>query len=290
MESQLPLSFIVVNYNSGRCTLDCLESIRRHAACVPHEIIVVDNASTDGSADLIEQTFPNLLLLRLEKNQGFGAGNNRGAAHARGRYLFLLNNDALLTETAIPPLMDCLESDRSIAVAGPEIHYPDGRYQLSSGRDHNLWREFITKFFSSWRSRLLQKGPWLQSVDWVSGAAMMIPAHIYQRIGGFDERYFLYMEDADLCRRIRKLGYRVVLNRRSLVLHHLGQTTSRIRSELLPAVKRGQLLYYACHNSRLSHFLLKIYLSFQFLGRRSLSPEIHRQIKDVIKRSKPCRT
>ena len=119
---------------------------------------------------------------------------------------------------------------------------------------------------------------------------MMIPAHIYQRIGGFDERYFLYMEDADLCRRIRKLGYRVVLNRRSLVLHHLGQTTSRIRSELLPAVKRGQLLYYACHNSRLSHFLLKIYLSFQFLGRRSLSPEIHRQIKDVIKRSKPCRT
>lgn len=280
------LSIIIVNFNSGRMILECLDSIKKHAAHIPHEVIIADNDSTDGSPELIIRNHPEVRLLRLETNLGFGAANNRAAAMSGGRYLFLLNNDAVLQENSLSPLLDALKSDHSIGIIGPEIHYPDGRFQLSSGPDLTLSGELIMKHFARWYSRRIEKGPDIQAVDWISGAAMMIPADVYRLVNGFDETFFLYMEDADLCKRIRNQGFRVILDRRCTVLHHLGKTTSSIKSRLLPEIKKGQLHYYSRHNSRFSKKILRFYLYLLYRWDRKLPAEIHRKLMDIIRREK----
>ncbi len=285
MDSERPLSIIIVNYNSGRLTLDSLDSIRRHASHLDHEVIVVDNASQDKSPDLIEAHYPEAHLLRMESNLGFGAANNRGAAVARAKYLLLLNNDAILLENSLTPLIETLQKDPSIGVIGPEIHYPDGRFQISSGPDATIFNEFVMKHLPFMQQRRIQNGPDQQSVDWISGAAMMIPAEIYRAVGGFDETFFLYMEDADLCRRIRSMGYRTVFNRTATIVHSLGETTSRVKNSLLPAIKRGHLHYYAKHNSRLSLLLLRAYLFLRYRWDKTLPPETHDSLMNIIRRT-----
>lgn len=289
MQSAPELSILIVNFNSGRLTLDCLASISRHAARLSHEVIVADNGSQDGSAELIERHDPGVKLLRLQENLGFGAASNRAAAMATGRYLLLLNNDALLLENSLDPLLDDLRQDPAIGIVGPEIRFPDGRFQLSCGPDHGIVSEFFMKHFAARYSRRIQRGPQRQIVDWVSGAAMLLSAELYRRVGGFDEAFFLYMEDADLCRRVRKLGLRVLLDRRGTVIHLLGETTGRDKGKLLPAIKRGQLHYYARHNGRLSCLLLKSYLFLRYRWDGSLPPPLRQSLLDTIRAGEKCR-
>lgn len=284
MEPEPILSIIIVNYNSGQMTLMCLDSIQKHAAHISHEVIIADNASKDGSPELITRKHPEVLFLPLKDNLGFGVANNRAAAFARGKYLLLLNNDALLLENSLDPLLATVQNDSSIGVVGPEIHYPDGRFQLSCGPDLSLFGELLMKHFSRWYSRMIQKGPALQQVDWISGAAMLIPAVVYRQVNGFDETFFLYMEDADLCRRIRTLGFSILLNRRSIVQHHQGESTSAVKTQLLPAIKRGHLHYYTRYNSRFSKKVLKWYLYLQFRLNRQIPPDINKQLMDIIRR------
>lgn len=290
MGSELPLSIIIVNYNSGPMIVDCLESIKKHAAHIRHEVIVVDNASQDDSADLIEKHFPEVQLNRSDTNLGFGAANNRAARVAKGRFLLFLNNDAFLLEGSLDPMMESLQNDSTIGVIGPEIRYPDGRFQLSSGPDITLFNEFVMKHLSNWRQNRLRKGPLVQTVDWISGACMMIPADVFHQVNGFDETFFLYMEDADLCKRIRNSGYKIILNRTSTVIHCLGKTTSKTKSTLLPTIKRGHLHYYAQHNSAFSLLILRIYLYLRYRFDSSMTPETHKTLMETIRRKKLCRT
>lgn len=286
MDTPPTLSILIVNYKTPKMTRACLDSITQFAGGIDHEVIVVDNHSQDESADIILKSHPEVAYISMDRNAGFGAANNRAAEAARGRYLLLLNNDAFLTDHSLSRLITTLEENPDIAAVGPEIRYPDGRFQLSCGSDLSLTSEFFMKHHNARLANRIQQGPLVVSVDWISGACMLIPRTLYTQVGGFDETFFLYIEDADLCRRLRKLGYRIVLDRRALVHHHLGESTVQSRITLLPAIKRGHLHYYAVHNSRFSLLLLKVYLILRCRWSRSLPAAVKKELMDIIRRSK----
>ena len=210
--SQIQVSIIIVNYNGGGVILDCLASIFQHLTTPRFEVIVVDNDSRDLSPDLIEQKFPQVILLRQPDNLGFGTANNVGARQAQGRYLFLLNSDTLVQQNILPILIQKLESAPDIGVVGPRLLNPDGSFQLSTAYEIGLWGEWKTlqevrKYRQpANRPTLAQQYGADMFVDIIVGAAMLMRRSHFFDLDGFDETFFMYFEESDLCQRLRDAG------------------------------------------------------------------------------------
>jgi N-acetylglucosaminyl-diphospho-decaprenol L-rhamnosyltransferase len=231
------ISVIVVTHESAGVIAACLNSLRRHPPERSHEVIVVDNASTDRTASIIEEDYPEVRLVRSDRRRGFAANCNTGARLARGAILFLLNPDARITPGSVDALADYLDAHPSVAVVGPSLVYPDGSHQPSARR------------FPTTAVTLLRRSPlrllWPNSegeqrhlmldvafdqpaeVDWLLGAALSLRASVYGDLGGMDERYRLYCEDIDLCRRAWEAGGTVVLLPEAVVEHDLSELTRR---------------------------------------------------------------
>jgi GT2 family glycosyltransferase len=239
------VSVIVVSYNTRDLLRQCLRSIEPH-----HEIVVVDNASHDGSADMVVAEFPDAVLIRNEKNVGFGVANNQGMDAASGDYVLLLNSDA----EARPGAIDLLESEMydDLAAVGGKLVFPDGRIQESAANDLTLWVVFceqlyLEKVFKSyWRSSKLPKGG---EVEQVMGACLMMERNAAK----FDERFFLYCEDTELCHRLRWQGQIRYVPQAEFV-HHLGASTSGRRWWSVAMYNRGKELYFLIHHGKVKAF------------------------------------
>ncbi|MER3433406.1 MAG: glycosyltransferase family 2 protein [Leptolyngbya sp. ERB_1_1] len=266
----MTVSIILVNYNGAQVTIDCLHSIRNQLHTVPYEVIVVDNASTDQSADSIESTFPEVKLLRQSENRGFGAGNNIGARIASGEYLFLLNTDTILTCDLLPHLIEVMEQDPTIGIVGPKLLNLDGSLQLSTARSISLWGEYqdlkqkLDYRKPTERSRICKQFETIQEVDIVIGAALFVRKDLFEDLGGFDETFFMYFEESDLCQRAQEEGWKIVYTP-SVNLIHLGghsvnQTADRLRLEY----RRSQIYYYQKHRPRYEQLILRCYLAVKF--------------------------
>jgi len=213
----LIISIIIVNYNGLSCLEACLLALSKNVSCA-HEIIVVDNCSSDGSAEYIAEAWPDVQLIRNPDNLGFAKGNNLAAERARGRFFLLLNNDTEILEP-LQPLFDYFENHPDTAVVGGRLRNPDGSIQASVGHDHTPLRILFTWmlprtcfWFSSWQIYERQPEFYLQNqreVHWVSGAFLCIRRRTWQELSGFDRDIFMYTEDADLCYRARKRGEKV---------------------------------------------------------------------------------
>jgi GT2 family glycosyltransferase len=213
----LLLSVIIVNYNGRSFLEECLRSLYRNLSC-PHEIIIVDNNSSDGSREYLSETWPDVQLVCSPDNLGFANGNNFGADQARGRFLLLLNNDTQLLEP-LQPLIDYLETHPDTAVVGGRLRNPDGSIQTSVGYDHSPFRLLFTwslprtfTFFGSWK--IYERRPEFyqyshDEVHWVSGSFLCIRRRTWKDLSGFDREIFMYVEDADLCYRVRARGEKV---------------------------------------------------------------------------------
>ncbi|MCY7275834.1 MAG: glycosyltransferase family 2 protein, partial [Phormidesmis sp. CAN_BIN44] len=218
------VSIILVNYNGSQVVIDCLDSLQNTLQTIAHEVIVVDNASTDGSADLIERLFPTVQLVRQSQNRGFGAGNNRGASLANGEFLLLLNTDTLLTFDILPYLVDLMRQDPTIGIIGPQLLNPDGGLQRSTAPEISIWGEcqaLKQQIDDRHRYQISQKFAKMQEVDIVVGAALFIRKGLFESLAGFDETFFMYFEESDLCRRAQTKGWKVVYAP-SVALIHLG--------------------------------------------------------------------
>lgn len=223
------LSVVVVSWNTRDVLADCLASVRRQLAGVAHETIVVDNASSDGSAEMVATAFPEVHLLRNAENVGFGRACNAGMDAARGPWVLLLNSDARLVDASIVRLLDQLEARPEVALAGPRIVGLDGRLQPSAHRFGTLRRLVLEelglyKLLSRRRTAaLFLGGYWAHGeerfVDWVTGACMVVRREAFVRTGGFDARIFLYGEDEEWCRRIRRAGFEVLFSPSAEVVH-----------------------------------------------------------------------
>ncbi len=214
---ELLLSIIIVNYNGLPFLETCLRSLSQNVPC-PHEIIIVDNNSSDGSREYLLDAWPDVQLISSSENKGFARGNNLGAKNARGKYLLLLNNDTKLLES-LQPLLDYFEDHPETAVVGCRLRNPDGSIQTSVGYDHTPFRILFSwilprtfSWFSDWQ--IYEKHPAFykhnhEDVHWVTGAFLCIRKRTWQSLSGFDQDIFMYVEDVDLCRRVRERGERV---------------------------------------------------------------------------------
>lgn len=213
------VSVIVPVHGKWSYTRQCLRFIAGHIVSVPFEVIVVDDASPDDSAERLAAC-PGVRLVRAEHNLGFVGACNLGARHARGEHLFFLNNDAQVTESWLDILMDTMDSDDRIGLVGAKLVYPDGRLQECGGI---VWRDGSGWNYGRNGEPGASENNVLRDVDYCSGAAILVRTELFQRVGGFDTRFSpAYYEDTDLAFSIRAAGFRTVVQPRAAVVHHEG--------------------------------------------------------------------
>jgi len=231
------VSVIVVSWNVRDLLRQCLASVRDGTGGLDVETIVVDNASTDGSVDMVRREFPAVRLIVNDHNPGFAWANNQGLAVARGRYLFLLNPDAQVMNDALPLMAAYMDEHPEVGLVGPMLRYADGRLQSSRRRFPTLATALVEstvleRYFPAAgpirRYRMLDTPDnAVQEVDWVVGAAMFARRKAVEQVGPLDTGYFMYSEELDWGRRFRAAGWRVVYLPTALVIHHEGQSSAQ---------------------------------------------------------------
>lgn len=265
------VSIILVNYNGAEVVVDCLRSLQQQLQTIPHETIVVDNDSHDGSPDLIQQKFPAVQLLRMTENQGFGAGNNAGAKIATGDFLLLLNTDTLLTEDILPPLVRLMKEHPEVGIIGPKLLNLDGSLQLSTAWAIGIVGEYKTlqrhKQYAEpeMREAIQQTFEQPQEVDVIVGAAFFIRRDLFEQLNGFDEHFFMYCEESDLCQRAQNLGWKILYTPEISVVHILGHSVGKLSDRMALEYRRSQLYYYQKHRPLWEQVVLRLYLLAKFL-------------------------
>ena len=276
------ISVLIVSYEAREVLPRCLASVA-DLADSGHEVWVVDNASTDGSADLVRSEFSFCRVLEMEKNVGFGAANNRAARRARGDAFLLLNPDAWLTDGCAAELEGVLDRDEEVGLVAPTIVYPDGRPQFNWAPTLGVAGEAMQALRNGFESRSWVHRPFarvlraLGNRGWFSGSCCMIRRRAFEEIGGFDERYFLYFEDVDLCARLNAASWRLIESPAAVAIHERGAMTRADTDKVL--YRRSQFAYYRHSRPRWENrFLLrKQKRSFD----READPEYRRRLLEV---------
>lgn len=264
----LDLSIIIVNWNVRDYLRDCLRSIDKGRGDLSLEVIVVDSASSDGSAGMVAAEFPWVRLIACDDNVGFPKGNNIGLAESRGRTLLLLNPDTVILDDALPAMCDYLDSHPDLGALGPQLLNADGSVQSSRRRFPTTAMAF---FESTWLEGL---APGLvrryyaldlpddrtADVDWLTGACIMVPRAVYERIGGMDEGYYMYSEELDWCRRIKEGGWRVVYYPEARVIHHYGKSSEQAVTARHINFQRAKLRYFRKYHGRVRAGVLRLFL------------------------------
>ncbi len=268
----IDVSIIIVSYNSGQFLQNCLESIYAHTKGVSFEIILVDNASTDNSFVTICETFASIRGLKNSSNLGFASANNLGAKSAQGKYLLFLNPDTLLKDDAIAAMYQFLESsDKNVAACGARLQNADGSYSVSFGNFPTLFQQFsdigFRTFYKRYYDKKLSISPPCNFTDphpvgYLSGADIFIRKEIFEKIGGFDERFFMYYEDTDLFYRLHKAGYQSWLLPQ-VSITHIGSSTSdsdgTFNYSKYSMLEKSKYLYFAKNHGSGSVFLAKTF-------------------------------
>ncbi|MEY4749808.1 MAG: hypothetical protein RIQ60_2022 [Pseudomonadota bacterium] len=271
----MDLSILIVTYNSARLVGPLLSALHDELAPLAAEVIVVDNASRDGTPDLIRREHPWVKLDASDVNLGFAAGNNRGALQASGRHLLLLNPDALPEPGAIARGIALMDAHPGVGLGGGELRGEDGSRQPSARMFPTLRDELFTLSGLAARhpdSRLFARldRRWADpeqaaQVDWLPGAFVFVPRALFQSLGGFDERFFMYYEEVDLCRRLAASGHTMQYWPELKAMHIGGASArtvakarvSRAGSQLEAWRMRSALLYYRKHHGGLAAWALQ---------------------------------
>jgi GT2 family glycosyltransferase len=248
------LSIVIVSYNTRELTLACLRSLDRETDRSLYELIIVDNLSTDGSADAIAAEFPWARLIRSEKNLGFAGGNNLAAKEARGEYLLLLNPDTEVLDRAIERLLAFARRVPDAKIWGGRTLFKDGRLNPASCWSRpSAWSLFciatgLAKVFR--RSDLFNPeafGGWDRSterqVDIVSGCFLLLERSTWEALGGFDPAFFMYGEEADMCLRAHRLGAKPRVTPEATIVHYGGASEKARADKLVRLFKAKRLLF-----------------------------------------------
>lgn len=242
------ISVIIANHNGEEHLDRCLGSLGPPGPQL--EIILVDNASSDGSLDLVARRFPGVRVLPQTSNLGFAAANNIGAEVAKGDALLFLNNDAWLEPDALELLADRLEANRRVGLVAPRLRYPDGHRQFSWSPARGILGEALQRLRNgfearSWVHGTLAKGLGrLAGRTWYTAACILIRSSAFGQIGGFDSSFFMYFEDVDLCVRLEEAGWILVQEPRAVVIHVGGFRRNAAVDDLY---RPSQLRYYRVH-------------------------------------------
>ncbi len=265
------LSIIIVNWNTRDLLRACLHSLPLTDPAT--EIIVVDSASADGSADMVRAEFPTVTLIASPDNLGYSRGNNVGLARSQGEFVFILNPDTQVAPHALPCLLDALRAEPQVGVVGPLLRYPDGRVQASRRRFPTLLTLFLE---STWAQGLAPRAaldyfyardlPPDQpaEVDWLVGAALLVRRAAYAQVGGFDESFFMYSEELDWCRRFKQAGWRVRHVPTAEVMHFEGRASAQVPAATHIRFNASKVRYAEKYHGRGWAGVLRLWLLAQF--------------------------
>lgn len=232
----MDVSMIIVNLNSRKLLEDCLNSVYQYTHGIEFEVIVVDNASTDGSVEMVKRQFPQVRLIANAVNDRYAIANNQGLDIAQGRHIFYLNGDTVLLGNTVKEMIEFLDTHPHVGGVGCRLIYPDGSHQDACFRFPSALNVFyllcLARFY--WKTSLAANYPQIQDktepqpVDFVMGACLMARRDLLQQIHGMDEDYYFYGEDSDLCYHIWQAGWPIYYLPQSTHIIHYGGVSSTI--------------------------------------------------------------
>ncbi|MBI5464320.1 MAG: glycosyltransferase [Ignavibacteriales bacterium] len=275
----LDLSVIIVNYNVQEFLQNALMSLQKASRGLRAEFFVVDNASSDGSVEMIRKKFPGVQLIVSRQNEGFAKANNIALRRARGEYVLLVNPDTVVQEDTLRAMKDFFQTHRDAGMVGCRILNPDGTFQLACRRGFPTpWVAFTkimglsamfpaSKFFG--RYNLTFKSPdETYEVDAISGSCMMLRRKVYEEVGGLDEDFFMYGEDLDWCYRIQRAGWKIFYLHATSIIHYKGESTRRSSIDEVKMFYEAMRLFVEKHlgASRTFLWLLKLSIGVTSLG------------------------
>jgi GT2 family glycosyltransferase len=229
----MDVSIVMVSFNTRRLLDDCIASIERETRC-NHEIIIVDNASTDGSTQMVREKYDNVKLIENADNVGFAKANNQGFSVARGKYFFMLNPDTVVLDRAIDKLVDFMDPNEAIGICTPRKIGREGELQRNCDHFPNFWdilwsyTNFNNLFpgIKMFQRSLMRYWNYseIRDVDRVMGCSLLIRSNLFRQLDGMDEKYFMYFEETDLCYRLKSIGRRIVYFPYAVIMHYHGES------------------------------------------------------------------
>ncbi len=269
------VSIIVVNWNTQDILRNCLKSIYEQGGEVALEVIVVDNASTDGSADMVRKDFPQVILIENSENRGFAAANNQGIAKAMGRYILLLNSDTVILDKAIEKTISFADAHPESAVVGCRVLNPDRTLQptcfmFPSILNMLLLTTYLYKLFPKSRFFGRERMTWwsrndIREVDVVTGCFMLVRCEAIEQVGLLDERFFIYGEETDWCCRFKNAGWKVMFTPYTNIIHLGGQSTQKKATAMVVQLRKSILQFMKKYHSpfiyRIACLLTVIFLA-----------------------------
>lgn len=267
----MDVSIIIVNYNTKQLTSNCIDSILQDITDINYEIIVLDNASNDGSIDFFKEKYSSIQIISNPYNYGFGKANNIGAKHAKGKYLLFLNSDTIINENACLKFFNKMEENPEIASCGGNLMHANGLKNISYGNFPTLTMYFfeigLKKFFDSYYTKELSAGCKAQfdipaKIDYICGADIFIRKAVFDLLNGFDEEIFLYFEETDLFKRMQEKGFSSIIFPDINIIHLSGQSTKTRKQSSSNLYYRSKFYYFKKHHPN-SIFLL---LLFDFIN------------------------
>ena len=279
------LSIVILSWNVRDLLRQCLESVASDrppsADYLPlaTEIIVVDNASSDDSVEIVRAEFPEARLIVNSTNRGYTGGNNDGIAAATGRYVLILNPDTRVLGDALAVMVAYADAHPEVGVVGPQLLNPDGSVQSSRRRFPTLMTGL---FESTWLEPLAprnilrryyvldQPDDAIQEVDWLFGACFLVRRKVIEQVGALDEGFFMYSEEMDWCRRIRQAGWKVVYLPEAQVIHYGGKSSDQIAAQRHIYFQTSKVRYFRKHHGALTAGVLRVALLAMYAGQLTL--------------------
>ena len=260
-ESPVDLSIIILTHNTRDLLHACLKSIKENTKEIRFEIIVVDNASSDGTMEMMKSEFPEVMYIYNNRNIGFTKGNNQGIRKSTGRYILLLNSDTEIIDSALEKMVQFMDRTPDCGIMGCKLLNPDGSVQYSCRRFPSYQTAFFNRY--SLLTRLFPRNRFSQSylmssidhsntreVDWVSGAALLARRKAFEEIGILDERFIIYSEDVDWCYRMHEAGWKVYFFPEARIYHYIGKGTSQHLFRFILIRHISMYRFYRKHYSR----------------------------------------
>jgi N-acetylglucosaminyl-diphospho-decaprenol L-rhamnosyltransferase len=279
------LSIVILSWNVRDLLRQCLESVAsgrplsaNHPPLVT-EIIVVDNASSDGSVEMVRAEFAAVRLIANQTNRGYTGGNNDGIAAATGRYVMILNPDTRVLDDALAAMVAYADAHPDVGVVGPQLLNPDGGVQSSRRRFPTLMTGL---FESTWLQPLAPRDvlrryyvldrpdDTIQEVDWLFGACFLVRRKVIQQVGTLDEDFFMYSEEMDWCYRMRQAGWKVVYLPEAQVIHYGGKSSDQVAAQRHIYFQTSKVRYFRKHHGALTAGVLRVAVLAMYAGQLAL--------------------
>lgn len=254
----MTLSIIILSFNTKKLLQTCLESVFQQTKKIKFEVIVVDNASRDGSPEMVKEKFPQVILIKNKANLGFARANNQGMKKAKGNYLLLLNSDTKIKNQALEKLVTLAKKKKDLGIAGPRLLNPDETPQPSTGPFYTLAVTFISLFRGD---RFLRQSPsQTKKVDWLMGACFLIKRELADQIGFLDENFFMYVEEMEYCFRAEKAGFLTYFFPQAEVYHLERGSSPEGKQRAIWGIYQGLVYFYQKHFAPWQLLVLKCLL------------------------------